>query len=116
MNRAFRQYARGFGKGACAPVRSIQWPLVQHLLHQLRDLVVLERAMPSASGQLLQASEAIRDKSLAPIYDRRIRHAELLGDRAIGDPIGGQENDLGMTRHRVRQATRAGVSLALGSS
>src|SRR6476620_12227540 len=79
---------------AGAPVRRARRLLLERLDHDGFDLVVADLARRTASGLVAEAGEAVLGEPLAPRAHGLARDADLGGDRAIVEPVGGEQHDV----------------------
>jgi hypothetical protein len=86
--------AAGLGHLTGAPVRLSARRRFQRADDNLRDLLVGDLAWRARSRLVEQAVETMCDKSPSPFADRRLSHAQLLGDDLVVIPCGTGEEGL----------------------
>jgi hypothetical protein len=79
------------------------------------DLVVADLARRAASRLVAQAIEAVLGEPLAPRAHGLARDADLGGDLAVFEPLGGGQDDLRSLRVAPRHLAAAGEALKIGS-
>src|SRR4051812_49838803 len=86
--------ARRLRHVAGAPVRRARRLLLKRLDHDSFDLVVADLARRAASGFVAETVEAVLCEPLSPRAHGLARDADLGGDCAVVEPIGGEQKDL----------------------
>jgi len=100
---------------AGAPVRRALRLLLERLDHDGFDLVVADLARRTASGLVAEAVEAVLGKPLAPRAHGLARDADLGGDRAIVEPVGGEQHDLRALRSATRDRAPSNQTVKIGA-
>ena len=72
---------------------------------------------PGASGArgFLETIQAVFEETLVPEADDLAAGVDALGDQAIGEALGGEENDLGADNLEMRQRIAGGPALQLAA-
>src|SRR6185436_19112108 len=98
----------GFGREAAnAPMRLLGRSGLKSLVQQVPHALIIQRPRSTRARLVAQSRHAILHIPGSPLADRRLRGPKLLGDRAGGKPISGQQDDPSTQRDSLRRAPRA---------
>lgn len=104
---------RVLGHRTNAPVGDPFGLALEGLADQLGDLLVGDGARPTGAHLIVQTHQSVLQIALAPLADHLFAQADLLGDGLVGQPFGGQQDNVGPGHKTVRQAARGGPRLEL---
>lgn len=96
-----------------APVRAGRGLRAECLGDQGSNRLVATRARPPGPKLIMEAGQAITEESVTPLAHRRLRDAELLGNRRIAQAFMRQQDHTGASPEAVRDRARSEEALQL---